>query len=62
MKAEVQAVIGLADTGTEDTLLQGWLNDGVIDVLLRTQCYVTDATMTETSGTGTTPSTRGSWS
>jgi hypothetical protein len=52
MKAEVQAVIGLQDTAIEDTLLQGWLNDGVVDVLLRTQCYVTDATMTETSGTG----------
>lgn len=52
MENEVQSVIGLASSGNDKTLVDGWLNDGVVDVLLRTECYVTSATMTETSGTG----------
>lgn len=51
LKTEVQAEIGLASSGTEDTLLTIWLNRAVRDVLRRTHCYVDTLTITESAGT-----------
>lgn len=53
MRAAVSAKLGLDNSVAGDqTNIDGWLNEGVVDVLTRTGCYVTSATMTETSGTG----------
>ena len=53
LRLAVQSKLGLETTasGTEETLVDAWLNQGVIDVLLQTHCNVNSATMTLTSGT-----------
>lgn len=52
LRTEVYSVMGLDSTaaGTDETLVTAWLNEGVRDVLLRTNCYITCATMTLTAG------------
>lgn len=51
-RTEVSSVLGL-DTGAsaELSLIDGWINEGVTDLLRRTQCKVLPATMTLTAGT-----------
>lgn len=49
---EVSRALGLDDTagGDELTLMQRWVNRGIVDVLLRTGCYVDLADMTLAAG------------
>lgn len=51
LQTNVATELGLNTTDDGSTITKH-LNDAVIDVLLRTRCYVTTATMSETSGTG----------
>lgn len=53
-RTSVQLKLGLDSTsgGAEETLLDSWVNQGVVDVLLRTKCNVNPATMTTTSDEG----------
>lgn len=48
----MQTRLGLDTTssGTEETLVDEWLNQGVVDVLLRTRCHVNCADIALTSG------------
>jgi hypothetical protein len=52
-RSRVQAKIGLDATasGTDEVLLDSWINEGVTDFLLQTQCKVISATMTMIVGT-----------
>lgn len=53
LRRAVQQKIGLDSTasGTEETLLDEWINEGVVQVLLRTRCNVNAATITLTADT-----------
>lgn len=52
LRSAVYNRIGLDSTasGTEETLVTGWLNEAVREVLLRTHCYVKCIDLTLTSG------------
>ena len=52
-RLRVSSIIGLAGTasGDEQTLIDGWVNEGYEQVLLETHCKVSVATMALTSGT-----------
>ena len=54
LRTKVQEKLGLDSTSssTEETLLTQWLNEGVVDVLLRTRVNVNESTMTTTANTG----------
>lgn len=54
METEVHFELGLAATtaGTEKTLVDGWLNSGVVDVLARTGCYVVSAAVSLSAAEG----------
>ncbi len=54
MRTAVGLELGLAwdAVGAEQTLIDRRINEGVTDVLLRTGCKVTAATMTESDGSG----------
>lgn len=54
IRNEVVRVIGLDDTvsGADEVLVDGWINEAVLDVLLQTRCYVTSSTTTTTAGEG----------
>jgi hypothetical protein len=47
----VTAYISMGQDATKLALMDGWINEGVADVLLRTGCKVAKATMTLTAGT-----------
>ena len=53
LRRAVQQKIGLDTTtsSTEETLLDEWINEGVVDVLLRTRCNVNCADITLTANT-----------
>lgn len=46
IRNEVTRVVGLDSTaaGADETLLDGWVNEAVLDILLETRCYVVSAT------------------
>jgi hypothetical protein len=50
----IKAELGLdtLNSGSEQTECDRRVNEGVLDILRKTECYVTSATMTETSSTG----------
>lgn len=52
-RTRIAAKLGLDNTASsaDQSLVDAWCNEGVIDVLLRTSCRVNPATMTLTSGT-----------
>lgn len=52
IRNEVTRVIGLDSTaaGADETLVDGWANDAVLDVLAETRCYVTSTTINATQG------------
>jgi hypothetical protein len=54
IRNEVTRVIGLDSTaaGADETLVDQWANEAVIDILLQTRCYVTSATAETTADTG----------
>ena len=54
LRVAVQQKLGLDSTaaGVEETLLTGWLNEAVVDVLLRSRCNVNLATITTTANVG----------
>lgn len=49
---EVSRSLGLDDTASSDelTLMQRWVNRGIVDVLMKTRCYMDIGTMTLTAG------------
>lgn len=53
LRSRVSAKLGLDATaaGADETLVDGWLNEGVVDVLLQTGCKVTTGTVNLTAGT-----------
>lgn len=53
-RTSISAELGLSTTaaGADETEVDRRVNEGVVDVLLRTGCYVASATMAETSGAG----------
>jgi hypothetical protein len=53
LRRAVQQKIGLDTTssGTEEALLDAWINEAVVDVLVRTRCHVNCADMTLTANT-----------
>lgn len=57
LEGDVAGVLGLDFTSTDLTAgdaprLTGWANDAVIDMLLRTHCYISTTTLNLASGTG----------
>ena len=54
IRNEVSRVVGLDQTaaGADETLLDGWANEAVLDILLQTRCYVAVSTTTLTANTG----------
>ena len=52
MQSDVAGVLGLDNSsGGDQPRLTGWANDAVIDMLLRTHCYVSSTTISLTAGT-----------
>jgi hypothetical protein len=53
LRAAVAGKLGLTTTasGNEETLTDRWLNEGVVDVLLKTRCNVNVGTVSVTAGT-----------
>lgn len=53
LRTQVQKKLGLDTTvsGSEESLVDSWLNAGIVDVLMRTRCNVNCADMTFTAGT-----------
>jgi hypothetical protein len=53
LRRSVQQKIGLDTTssGTEETLVDAWINEGIVDVLLRTRCHVNCADLTLAANT-----------
>lgn len=49
---EVSRSLGLDDTASSDelTLMQRWVNRGIVDILMKTRCYMDLGTMTLISG------------
>ena len=54
IRNEVSRVIGLDTTaaGADETLVDQWANEGVLDILQETRCYVAAAETTVTAGQG----------
>lgn len=54
IRSEVTNVIGLDSTaaGTDETLVDQWANEAVLDILLETRCYVASASTSLTADTG----------
>ena len=54
IRNEVSRIIGLDTTaaGTDETLVDAWANEAVIDILLETRCYVSSATTSLTVDEG----------
>lgn len=54
IRNEVTRVVGLDSTaaGADETLLDGWVNEAVLDILLETRCYVTSAAADLTADEG----------
>ena len=54
IRNEVSRVIGLDQTaaGTDETLIDAWANEAVIDILMETRCYVASATTSLTADEG----------
>lgn len=52
-QSDVAGVLGLENTvGGDQPRLTGWANDAVVDMLLRTHCYIKSETLALTVGTG----------
>ncbi len=54
IRNEVISVIGLDDTadGADETLVDQWANEAIVDILLQTRCYVVSATTSLTADQG----------
>src|SRR6476659_3133257 len=54
IRNEVVRVIGLDSTaaGADETLVDQWANEAVVDILLQTRCYVKAASTDTTAGQG----------
>lgn len=54
LRTRVSSKLGLDNTAASDeqSLIDSWANDAVLDILMETQCYVAEATATLTSGSG----------
>lgn len=52
LRTSISSKLGLDNTAAsaEQVLIDQWCNEGVVDVLLQTRCYVTSATMALTAG------------